>query len=300
MQSGNVARNAWLAAGLPLEVPATTVNVQCGSSQQATTLAHALVAGGLVDVALACGVETMSTVPMGSAIKDEALGLPRAGTYAERYEATTQFQGADRIAHAWGISRFDTEVFGKRSQDLAATAWAEGRFDGQIVPVAGLERDEGLRETSLDALAGSAHQPPRPRRRAHRRDVVADRRRCGRRAAGDGGAGRGAGAAAASAHRRLGARRQRPGADAHRTDPGDRAAPGAHRAATRRHRPVRGQRGLRLGRAGVGQGDRRRPRAHQPQRRCDRPRAPARRHRLHPADQGAPRAGAHRRPLRPR
>ena len=154
MQSGNVARNAWLAAGLPLEVPATTVNVQCGSSQQATTLAHALVAGGLVDVALACGVEAMSTVPMGSAIRDEALGLPRAGTYAEHYEATTQFQGADRIAHAFGISRFDTEVFGKRSQDLAATAWAEARFDGQLVPVAGLERDEGLRETSLDALSG--------------------------------------------------------------------------------------------------------------------------------------------------
>jgi acetyl-CoA C-acetyltransferase len=162
MQSANVARNAWLAAGLPLEVPATTVNVQCGSSQQATTLAHALVAGGLVDVALACGVETMSAVPMGSAAKDEAFGLPRAGTYAERYEATTQFQGADRIAHAWGISRFDTDVFGKRSQDLAATAWVEGRFDGQIVPVAGLQRDEGLRETSLEALAGLRTNLPDP------------------------------------------------------------------------------------------------------------------------------------------
>ena len=154
MQSGNVARNAWLAAGLPLEVPATTVNVQCGSAQQATTLAHGLLAGGLVDVALACGVETMSTVPMGSTTNDDALGLPRAGTYAEQYEATTQFQGADRIARTWGISRFDTELFGKRSQDLAAAAWAEGRFDGQIVPVAGLERDEGLRETSLAALSG--------------------------------------------------------------------------------------------------------------------------------------------------
>jgi acetyl-CoA C-acetyltransferase len=153
MQSGNVARNAWLAAGLPLEVPATTVNVQCGSSQQATTLATALVAGGLVDVTLACGVETMSAIPMGSSTQDESLGLPRAGSYAEHYEATTQFQGADRIAHAWGISRFDTEVFGKRSQDLAATAWAEGRFDGQLVPVNGLERDEGLRKTSLDGLA---------------------------------------------------------------------------------------------------------------------------------------------------
>ena len=162
MQSANVVRNAWLAAGLPLEVPATTVNVQCGSSQQATTLAHALVAGGLVGVALACGVETMSAVPMGSAVRDEAFGLPRAGSYAERYEATTQFQGADRIANAWGISRFDTEVFGKRSQDLAAKAWAEGRFDGQLVPVAGLQRDEGLRETSLEALAGLRTNLPEP------------------------------------------------------------------------------------------------------------------------------------------
>jgi acetyl-CoA C-acetyltransferase len=154
MQSGNVTRNAWLAAGLPLEVPATTTNVQCGSSQQATTLAHGLVAGALVDVAVACGVETMSAVPMGSAVADEALGLPRAGTYADHYEATTQFQGADRIAQTWGISRFDTELFGKSSQDRAATALAEGRFDGQIVPVGGLVRDEGLRETSLEALAG--------------------------------------------------------------------------------------------------------------------------------------------------
>jgi acetyl-CoA C-acetyltransferase len=166
-QSANVTRNAWLAAGLPLEVPATTVNVQCGSSQQATTLAHALVAAGLVDVALACGVETMSSIPMGSSAGDEVLGRPRAGTYEEHYEATSQFEGADRIAATWGISRFDTEVFGKRSQDRAAQAWAERRFDGQVVPIdlgrpgeddatstVTFARDECLRDTSLDALAG--------------------------------------------------------------------------------------------------------------------------------------------------
>jgi acetyl-CoA C-acetyltransferase len=162
MQSANVARNAWLAAGLPPEVPATTVNAQCGSSQQATTLAHALVAGGLVDVAMACGVETMSAIPLGSSTNDDRLGLPRVGAYAERYEVTSQFEGADRIAHEWGLSRFDTEVFAKRSQDRAAVAWAEGRFDTQIVPVAGLERDETLRETSLDALAGLRTNLPDP------------------------------------------------------------------------------------------------------------------------------------------
>lgn len=157
-QSSNVTRNAWLAAGLPLEVPASTVNVQCGSSQQATTLAHGMVASGLIDVAMSCGVETMSRIPMGSSLTDPTLGMPREGTYVEHYEATSQFQGADRIARRWGISRADTEVFAKSSQDRAALAWTEGRFDGQIVPIdidaTCFERDECMRDTSLVGLAG--------------------------------------------------------------------------------------------------------------------------------------------------
>ncbi len=134
-QSGNVTRNAWLADGLPLEVPASTVNVQCGSSQQAMTFAHGLVGSTIAGVALACGVETMSRVPMGSAVTDPALGMPREGSYEQHYEATSQFQGADRIAARWGITREDTEAFAKSSQDRAARAWSEGRFDGQIVPI---------------------------------------------------------------------------------------------------------------------------------------------------------------------
>src|SRR4051812_7426314 len=134
-QSGNVTRNAWLADGLPLDVPASTVNVQCGSSQQAMTFAHGLVGSTIAGVALACGVETMSRVPMGSAVKDPALGTPREGSYEEHYEATSQFQGADRIAAKWGVTRADTEGFAKASQDRAARAWGEGRFDGQIVPI---------------------------------------------------------------------------------------------------------------------------------------------------------------------
>ena len=165
-QSGNVTRNAWLAAGLPLEVSASTVNVQCGSSQQATTLAHGLIAGGVVDVAVACGVETMSRIPMGSSVTDPALGMPREGTYAEHYEPTSQFEGADRIARRWGIARADTEAFAKQSQDRAARAWAEGRFDGQIVPiqVAGttFARDECMRDTSFDGLAGLRTNLPGP------------------------------------------------------------------------------------------------------------------------------------------
>ena len=95
---------------------------------------------------------------MGSSLTDPTLGMPREGTYVEHYEATSQFQGADRIARRWGISRADTEVFAKSSQDRAALAWTEGRFDGQIVPIdidaTCFERDECMRDTSLVGLAG--------------------------------------------------------------------------------------------------------------------------------------------------
>ena len=159
MQSANVSRNAWLAAGLPIDVPASTVNSQCGSSQQAVSLAHGLIAGGLADLVIACGVEVMSAVPMTSAVADPALGAPRRGTYAEVYEPTTQFEGADRIARQWGIARADVERLGLASQERAAKAWADGRFAGQITAVPTvdgdlIDRDECLRDTSLEALAG--------------------------------------------------------------------------------------------------------------------------------------------------
>ncbi len=168
-QAFNIGRTAWLAAGLPLSVAATTVDTQCGSSQQATNLATALVAGGAVDVAIACGVEVMSRVPIGaSGGKKLGYGIPIPKTYFGRYEMTSQFEGAERIADKWGISRQDTDEFGLRSQQLAAQAWAEDRFATQIVPVTApdaddegnaldtthvVSRDEGLRETSLEKLA---------------------------------------------------------------------------------------------------------------------------------------------------
>ncbi|HLH47364.1 MAG TPA: beta-ketoacyl synthase N-terminal-like domain-containing protein, partial [Acidimicrobiales bacterium] len=135
-QSFNVGRTAWLAAGLPLSVPNSTVDTQCGSSQQATNLAAALVAAGVVDVAVAAGVESMSRIPIGSNSKKE-LGLGRAipKSYFDRYELTSQFEGAERIAERWGITRDDADRFGLRSQQLAARAWAAGRFDGQVHPV---------------------------------------------------------------------------------------------------------------------------------------------------------------------
>jgi acetyl-CoA C-acetyltransferase len=159
MQSSNITRTSWLAAGLPLETPATTIDTQCGSSQQATSLAYSLIASGVVDAAVACGVEVMSKVPLGATTpKDPDVGKPFNRTYWNHYEVTTQFEGAERVAEKWGITRQDTDEFGKRSQDRAELAWGEGRFDTQIIPVAVGEsnvhvRDEGLRATTLEGLA---------------------------------------------------------------------------------------------------------------------------------------------------
>ncbi|MEO7428326.1 MAG: steroid 3-ketoacyl-CoA thiolase [Acidimicrobiales bacterium] len=168
-QAFNVGRTAWLTAGLPQSVANTTVDTQCGSSQQATNLGTALVAGGVVDAAVACGVEVMSRVPIGSSgRKDLGLGIPIPKTYFPQYEMTSQFEGAERIADKWGITRADTDAFGFRSQELAAQAWAEDRFGTQILPIDApdvdeegkptgtthrVTRDEGLRETSLEKLA---------------------------------------------------------------------------------------------------------------------------------------------------
>ena len=167
-QAFNIGRTAWLTAGLPLTVANTTVDTQCGSSQQATNLGTALVAGGVVDAAVAGGVEVMSRVPIGSSgRKDIGLGIPIPRSYFPQYEMTSQFEGAERIAEKWGISRDDTDGFGFRSQQNAAAAWAEDRFGTQIVPVEApdvdddgkptgsthtVSQDEGLRETTLEKL----------------------------------------------------------------------------------------------------------------------------------------------------
>ena len=164
MQTGNIARTGWLQAGLPIGAAATTVDTQCGSSQQATNLAYSLVKAGVVDTAVSCGVELMSKVPMGATIpKDPFVGKQYNRNYWKHHELTSQFEGAERIAERWGITREQLDAFGKQSQDRAAAAWAEGRFDGQIVPIEApdgddatklVSRDEGLRETTLETLAG--------------------------------------------------------------------------------------------------------------------------------------------------
>lgn len=166
-QTFNIARTAWLAAGYPLTVAASTVDAQCGSSQQATNLATALTGSGVVDVAIGCGVESMSRVPLGAAVRGE-FGRPTPKTYFAAYEMTSQFEGAERIAEKWGIARADTDAFGLESQERAQRAWAEGRFEREVIAVDApdldkeskptgtthrVERDEGLRETSLEKLS---------------------------------------------------------------------------------------------------------------------------------------------------
>jgi acetyl-CoA C-acetyltransferase len=165
-QAFNIARTAWLAAGLPMEVPSTTVDSQCGSSQQASTLAAGLIGAGLEDVTMSCGIEMMSRIPLGANMSSH--GRPFGKSYFERYAFKSQFEGAEMIAEEFGISREDTDAFGLRSQQLAAKAWTGGHFDREVVPVEApvldedgkptaesitVARDEGLRETSMEKLA---------------------------------------------------------------------------------------------------------------------------------------------------
>ncbi len=165
-QTFNIARIAWLSQGLPEEVAATTIDSQCGSSQQATSLGAAMVSSGMEDIVLCCGVEMMTRVPLGSAMKD---GAPMGDSYFEHYEPTSQFQGAAMIAEEYQITRADTDAFGLRSQQRALQAREEGRFQREIVPVEApvlddqgnptgemrvISEDEGIRATNIESLGG--------------------------------------------------------------------------------------------------------------------------------------------------
>jgi len=165
-QTANIARTAWLGAGMPLNVAATTVDAQCGSSQQTVTLAYGLVASGVVDSAIGCGVESMTRNPMGSSYRKGQ--LTATSKYKENYEYTSQFQGAELLAKKWGISREECDEFGLRSQENAARAWEEDRFSTQIVQIQTpvldedgkptgatktVSRDGGLRPTTLETLS---------------------------------------------------------------------------------------------------------------------------------------------------
>jgi acetyl-CoA acyltransferase len=163
-QSLNIGRNAVLAAGWPESVPATTVDRQCGSSQQALHFAAQGVMAGAYDIVVAAGVEVMTRTPMGSSVVKE-LGFPFPKSMFDRYPETglpPQGIGAEMIADEYGLTREDLDAFGAESQQRAARATDQGRFDNEIVPVPievdgkteMLTRDEGIREgTTVETLA---------------------------------------------------------------------------------------------------------------------------------------------------
>ena len=160
-QAGDIARTCWLAAGLPDEVPGTTVDRQCGSSQQALHFAAQAVLSGTSDVVVAGGVQNMSMIPISSAMTlAQPLGFddPFSGStgWRARYgdEEVSQFRAAEMIAAKWGISREDMEVFALQSHERALRAIDEDRFDSQVVDVAGVTVDEGPRRgTSREKMA---------------------------------------------------------------------------------------------------------------------------------------------------
>ena len=161
-QAANIARNAVLAAGWPESVPGTTIDRQCGSSQQAAHFAAQGVIAGAYDVVVACGVEVMTRVPMGASMIDGKYGFPFGPKIGARYAPAgglvPQGISAELIADKWSISRDEMDRFGLRSQQYAQRATAEGRFESQILPMMDFEGkmmtvDEGLRETTLEKLA---------------------------------------------------------------------------------------------------------------------------------------------------
>jgi acetyl-CoA acetyltransferase family protein len=157
-QGVNIGRNAWLEAGLPIETPATTIDRQCGSAQQAVNFAAALIASGVHDVAIGSGVEHMGHISFadGYEVMKEH-GSPFSPELIERYDLIPQGLSAEMIADRWEIPRSELDELGLRSQQLAAKATEEGRFEREVVPFAvngdTHVADQGLRETTLEGLA---------------------------------------------------------------------------------------------------------------------------------------------------
>ena len=161
-QAVNVGRNAVLAAGWPEHVPGTTIDRQCGSSQQAAHFAAQGVIAGAYDIVVAAGVEVMTRVPMGASMAEGKFGFPFGPAVGARYapEGGLVPQGisAELIADKWGLTRDDLDAFGARSQQYARRATDEGRFQNEIHPILGTEgtlvtQDEGLRDTTVESLS---------------------------------------------------------------------------------------------------------------------------------------------------
>lgn len=187
-QSLNVTRNAWLNSGADPLVPAVTVDASCGSSQHANHLAAALIASGAAGCVLACGVESMSRVPIGANLR-AGPGHYKTADYPWDDPPHAQFGGAERIAEREGWSRADLDGYGVRSQQRAAAAWDAGHFDAEIAPIAAplpdgdggwqaesrlVERDEGLRETTAAGLAALPPSVPGTRHTAGTTSQISD------------------------------------------------------------------------------------------------------------------------------
>jgi acetyl-CoA C-acetyltransferase len=161
-QAIDIARNAWLSAGLPEQVPGVTIDRQCGSSQQAVHFAAQGVLSGTQDLVIAAGVESMSVVPMGSTVglpSEKGMPLPFGPGWLGRYgdQEISQFRGAQLICEKWGLTRRQLEEFALESHRRAVRAIDEGRFEREISPVGGVAVDEGpRRDTSLEKMAGLA------------------------------------------------------------------------------------------------------------------------------------------------
>jgi acetyl-CoA C-acetyltransferase len=158
-QAIDIARNAWLSAGLPENVPGVTIDRQCGSSQQAVHFAAQGVLSGTQDLVIAAGVESMSMVPMGSTVAlphKEGMALPFGQGWRDRYgdQEISQFRGAQLMCEKWGIKRAELEEYSLESHARAIRAIDEGRFDREITPVAGVTTDEGpRRDSTLEKMA---------------------------------------------------------------------------------------------------------------------------------------------------
>jgi acetyl-CoA C-acetyltransferase len=165
-QSNDMVRRAWLHAGLPQHTGGTAIDAQCGSGQQSAHLVHDMVAAGTIDVGIACGVEAMSRIPLGGNVPP-GLGDPRPDDWS--IDMPNQFEAADRIARNRGLGRDDLDAFGLASQQKARVAVDEGRFKREIAPIEApvldeegnatgetrlVEVDQGLRDTTLEGLAG--------------------------------------------------------------------------------------------------------------------------------------------------
>jgi acetyl-CoA C-acetyltransferase len=164
-QSGDIARRAWLHAGLPQSTGATTIDAQCSSAQQSTHLVAALIHAGVIDTGIACGIESMSRIGLGANITP-GTGSPRPDSWT--IDMPNQFEGADRIARNRGLTREQLDAFGLASQHKARVAVDEGRFKREITPVEApvldeegnptgetrlVDSDQGLRDTTMEGLA---------------------------------------------------------------------------------------------------------------------------------------------------